>query len=128
MFSLSRFCSHLKRILSNRRIFNAAVILFTLTAGINARGELPRQINPPAEQFAKAWSDGIPMQFEANAGQTDNQVKFLSRGPGYTLFLTSTQAVLSLSANQKAEKSSRNSRNSHGEHAPKTQTQLQMTL
>jgi len=38
----------------------------------------------------------LPMHFEANQGQTDNQVRFLSRGGGYTLFLTSTQAVLAL--------------------------------
>ena len=36
------------------------------------------------------------MSFEANKGQTDEKVKFLSRGSGYTLFLTSTEAVLSL--------------------------------
>ena len=29
----------------------------------------------------------LPMSFEANVGQTDSQVKFLSRGGGYTLFL-----------------------------------------
>jgi hypothetical protein len=29
------------------------------------------------------------MSFEANKGQTDEKVKFLSRGSGYTLFLTS---------------------------------------
>jgi len=29
-------------------------------------------------------------------GQTDSRVKFLSRGPGYTLFLTPTEAVLAL--------------------------------
>jgi hypothetical protein len=28
----------------------------------------------------------LPLTFEANHGQTDAQVKFLSRGPGYTLF------------------------------------------
>ncbi len=39
----------------------------------------------------------LPMSFEANEGQTDGRVKFLSRGGGYTLFLTSTEAVLSLS-------------------------------
>jgi len=38
----------------------------------------------------------IPMHFEANRGQTDGRVKFLSRGRGYTLFLTSDDAVLSL--------------------------------
>ena len=36
------------------------------------------------------------MYFEANEGQTDSEVKFLSRGQGYTLFLTDTKAVLSL--------------------------------
>ena len=39
----------------------------------------------------------LPQSFEANRGQTDARVKFLSRGAGYTVFLTSNQAVLSLS-------------------------------
>lgn len=34
--------------------------------------------------------------FELNRGQTDTRVKFLSRGSGYTIFLTPNQAVLSL--------------------------------
>lgn len=38
----------------------------------------------------------LPLSFEANQGQTDTQVKYLSRGPGYTLLLTSTEAVLAL--------------------------------
>jgi hypothetical protein len=38
----------------------------------------------------------IPLGFEANAGQTDPRVKFLSRGPGYTMFLTRDEAVLAL--------------------------------
>ena len=38
----------------------------------------------------------LPLSFEANQGQTDAQVRFLSRGNGYTLFLTGTEAVLSL--------------------------------
>jgi len=36
----------------------------------------------------------LPLGFEANQGQTDRQVKYLSRGPGYVLFLTSTEAVV----------------------------------
>ncbi|AXC11340.1 Cell surface protein [Acidisarcina polymorpha] len=39
----------------------------------------------------------LPLSFEANRGQSDPQVKFLSRGQGYSLFLTDTSAVLSLS-------------------------------
>ena len=38
----------------------------------------------------------LPLSFEANQGQTDPQVKFLSRGNGYSLFLTPTEAVLVL--------------------------------
>ncbi len=38
----------------------------------------------------------LPLSFEANQGQTDSRVKFLSRGSGYTLFLTQDSAVLSL--------------------------------
>jgi Bacterial Ig-like domain (group 3)/Beta-propeller repeat len=38
----------------------------------------------------------LPMSFEANQGQTASQVGFLSRGSGYSLFLTPDQAVLSL--------------------------------
>ena len=37
-----------------------------------------------------------PIAFEANVGQTDAQVRYLSRGPGYSLFLTPAEAVLSL--------------------------------
>src|SRR5438445_709668 len=43
------------------------------------------------EAYGKA-----PLSFEANQGQADPRVKFLSRGSGYTLFLTSDEAVISL--------------------------------
>src|SRR5262249_4448545 len=38
----------------------------------------------------------LPLAFEANQGQTDAEVNFLARGPGYALFLTPDEAVLSL--------------------------------
>lgn len=37
-----------------------------------------------------------PMSFEANQGQTDKRVTFISRGAGYTLFLTRDSAVMAL--------------------------------
>lgn len=40
----------------------------------------------------------LPLSFEPNQGQTSKPVKFLTRGPGYTLFLTEQEAVLSLSS------------------------------
>jgi hypothetical protein len=39
---------------------------------------------------------GLPVSFEANRGQTDPRVQFLSRGAGYTLFLARDEAVLAL--------------------------------
>ena len=44
----------------------------------------------------KAAYGKLPPTFEANQGQTDSRVNFLSRGAGYSLFLTPTKAVLSL--------------------------------
>src|SRR5271165_3529158 len=38
----------------------------------------------------------LPLSFEANTGQTDAHVKFLSRGRGYSLFLTGKEAVIAL--------------------------------
>jgi hypothetical protein len=46
-------------------------------------------------QWARLFS-ALPMSFEANQGQTDRDVNFLSRGQGYTLFLTREEAVLRL--------------------------------
>ncbi len=38
----------------------------------------------------------LPLSFEPNRGQADTQVHYLARGPGYTVFLTDREAVLSL--------------------------------
>ena len=38
----------------------------------------------------------LPLRFEANHGQTNNAVQFLSRGAGYSLFLTPKESVISL--------------------------------
>jgi len=43
-----------------------------------------------------AAAAGLPFSFERNVGQTDAQVEFLSRGRGYTLFLTADGAVMAL--------------------------------
>jgi photosystem II stability/assembly factor-like uncharacterized protein len=46
----------------------------------------------------------LPVSFEANQGQTDSSVKFISRAGGQTLFLTSTEAVLSLGGRDQTER------------------------
>jgi len=51
----------------------------------------PAQKAQLAENYGK-----LPLSFEANTGQTDKSVKFLSRGGGYGLYLTDAEAVLAL--------------------------------
>ncbi|MGB5571294.1 MAG: DUF4347 domain-containing protein, partial [Sedimenticolaceae bacterium] len=48
-----------------------------------------------AEQVSAEYLTS-PLAFEANAGQTDETVDFLSRGDGYSVFLTDGDAVLVL--------------------------------
>src|SRR5947208_5315164 len=38
----------------------------------------------------------LPLHFEANRGQTHAEVRFLARGPGYSLYLTPGEVVLLL--------------------------------
>jgi Bacterial Ig-like domain (group 3)/Beta-propeller repeat len=51
---------------------------------------------PGIAQNSLAEYGKLPLSFEPNLGQTAEPVKFLSHGQGYTLFLTSDAAVLSL--------------------------------
>jgi hypothetical protein len=48
------------------------------------------------QQHAQEAYGKLPLSFEANQGQSDSRVKFLSRGSGYSLFLTGNEAVLAL--------------------------------
>ena len=57
----------------------------------------PKQLDEATKARVRDSFGKIPLSFEMNQGQVDEEVKFLSRGPGYNLFLTPTEAVLSLS-------------------------------
>ncbi len=56
-----------------------------------------RFASPGPSPVLQAPSAGqLPLSFEANQGQADNQVRFLAHGPGYSLLLTPQQALLAL--------------------------------
>jgi Bacterial Ig domain/IPT/TIG domain/Beta-propeller repeat/Carboxypeptidase regulatory-like domain len=62
------------------------------TASATAAAEKSRQASAQLdESYGK-----LPLRFEMNKGQTDEQVKFISRGRGYTMFLTPREAVMVL--------------------------------
>jgi hypothetical protein len=52
--------------------------------------------DPASRSRLDAAYGKLPLSFEANQGQTNSEVEFLSRGRGYTLFLTGNEAVLAL--------------------------------
>jgi hypothetical protein len=56
----------------------------------------PQQTRPAQKARVIESYGKLPLSFETNTGQTNSAVKFLSRGRGYTLFLTRDEAVLAL--------------------------------
>ncbi len=74
-----------------------ASLFFVLATGVgsNAAGGSSADVSSAAkrrvENFAK-----LPLSFEMNQGQSPTPVKFISRGSGYTLFLTADEAILKL--------------------------------
>src|SRR5438477_122764 len=64
---------------------------FTLLIGIALPASAATDVRV-SENYGK-----FPLHFEANRGQIHKNVRFLSRGPGYSLYLTAGEAVLVLS-------------------------------
>lgn len=71
--------------------------------GLRVPGSLLSTRHP---SLANGVYGSLPLAFEANAGQTNAIVKFLSRGRGYMMFLTAHGAVLRLEKGQKPESGS----------------------
>ena len=76
------------------------VALAALFVWQRANSSLPQSALSVPQKLAPARVSAaygsLPLSFEANQGQTDPRVQFLSRGNGYNLFLTRYEAVLSL--------------------------------
>lgn len=83
-----------------RKVVGAATAL-VLTAAHGAsvvpreQGKSPTRA-PEGTAVAADLLASLPLRFQANEGQTDPAVRFLAQQPGYSLFLTPGEAVLSL--------------------------------
>ncbi|MGB7924147.1 MAG: SBBP repeat-containing protein [Pyrinomonadaceae bacterium] len=85
-------------------ISNKQALLTKSPDAIEATNQSPAVTSKQVTQESIGEAYGkLPLSFEANHGQTDSRVKFLSRGPGYGLYLTSSEAVLSLSERRRPE-------------------------
>jgi len=75
-------------------VLATAGVAFYFSTTVNAaKASVPK---PSAHQALSSRAVSLPLFFEPNQGQTDPRVKFLARGAGYGLFLTSDEAVLEL--------------------------------
>jgi hypothetical protein len=78
---------------------NLVWVVLSLTAIGSWAQQSPTSVVPQsglARGTRPPWNAQMPLTFEANHGQTDPQVEFLSHGKGYTAFLTAGELVLSL--------------------------------
>ncbi len=62
-----------------------------------AKTKLPAKLSSVQQQLLVKAIKHSPILFEKNQGQTDKRVKYVSRRPGASLFLTKNEAVLCLS-------------------------------
>lgn len=114
MLSINSF-PHARRALF---IFTTVCLLTSFAASVfvaarSDSGETPQQpsrqtpVDPSRQANIAKRFGRLPLSFEINQGQVDQSVKFLSHGPGYDLFLTGTEAVVSLRKPRPSEKEAR---------------------
>ena len=109
------------------RLKTLACILLTSMAGTTlSAGQQPGapQIAPRSTQKSVPYGQ-LPLTFEANRGQVAGQVKFLSRGKGYTAFLTTGGMVLTLRPYQ-AIATGKDERSTTGGQASSTTLQFRL--
>src|SRR5437667_5635890 len=97
------------------------LVLFPFLVGFACPATAAREARV-SETYGK-----LPLHFEANRRQTHEDVRFLARGPGYSLFLTPTGAALTLTK----QESSAHKPAAHGKSKPRgpaTGTVLRMTF
>jgi hypothetical protein len=74
----------------------------SLRTSHSSRAAASMRDTPPSMRVSETYGR-IPLHFEANRGQTDQRVKFLTRGCGYTMFLTEDETVLVLSRSEPSD-------------------------
>src|SRR5262245_12652220 len=89
-------------------VYALVVMLGFTTVSCVTPGRNPKFVSPDSQPFTATEPEAttkatvqtaygkLPLSFEANQGQSDAQVKFLSHSRGYSISLAPTEAVLTL--------------------------------
>src|ERR1700730_6057504 len=91
--------SKMRRLIASRTVTatlaaSLALILVVIFLARRSRLASPGIPGSSRQRVLQAYGK-LPLVFEANNGQSDGEVKFFSRGNGYSMFLTPTETVLS---------------------------------
>lgn len=83
------------------RVLQVLLIVAIITSVISTQGQEASKSAQRASNKLAAYRNSdsfgrVPLGFEANRGQTDASVKYLTRGEGYTLFLKDDEAIVAL--------------------------------
>ena len=87
-------------------LFSAIVPFFAATSDL-AAADPDDEVDEPTRKRVKQTLINLPLRFEENTARYDEQVKYLAHGPGYTLFLTPTETVLSVRTIESSEVTAR---------------------
>lgn len=89
------------------RILSPSAVRIALAAGMLFHAGLcagaPASQSPLTQAIVQELASQLPLAFEENKGQADRSVRFVSRGPGYKLFLTERDAVMVLGEARKQD-------------------------
>jgi hypothetical protein len=90
-----KFC-HLRKASVASALCGCLVILAATMQLVMPLSAYSQQSAAPKHSVVEENYGKLPLSFELNQGQSNPQVKFQSRGSGYSLFLTDSSAVLAL--------------------------------
>ncbi len=76
-------------------LISVPLFLMGIAASAQAPSPLPSLGSAPAHRVSASYGK-LPLSFEPNRGQTDPRVQFVSRGAGYTIFLSPASATFAL--------------------------------
>lgn len=93
------------RIFLSLRIIVAILLILVFSQEQNKSVTKHQKVSRNESNYEQLKNYGnLPLYFEVNEGQSEENVKFLSRGFEYSFLLSSNEAILSFSKPQKKEK------------------------
>lgn len=110
-----------------RALGASLIVVLASGVGSNAAGASGTVSSSAAKHKIGSFAK-LPLSFEENEGQSPSAVKFISRGSGYTLFLTADEAILKLRPAASATDRRHQTTSQSSRHEVNSSSTLRMSL